>query len=174
VSTPGLPDEFSGYQPQRPEQPNYGYQYPGMPSSYGYPGYPQPGMPPPYGYPGYPQQPPPYSGYPAPSYNIDPAAPYGRDPATGQPLSDKSALAGGLLQIFFGILGIGRFYIGSNTIAVLQLCALAVVFVLTILTFGLASFLGFFLWIFAFIDGILMITGQVKDGQGRKLRPAGN
>jgi hypothetical protein len=42
------------------------------------------------------------------------------------------------------------------------------------LTFGLAGFLGFFLWIWAFVDGVVIITGNVKDGKGRKLRPAGN
>jgi len=36
----------------------------------------------------------------------------------------------------------------------------------TMLTFGLAGFLGFFHWIWAFVDGIVIITGNVKDGKG--------
>ena len=60
--------------------------------------------------PGYPQQPP---GYPPPGQYppayMDPAAPYGRHPLTGEPLSDKSKTVGGLLQLIglFGIVGIG-------------------------------------------------------------------
>ena len=169
MSTPNLPDESFGDTPKRPQQPDYGYPHPGMPPPYGYPGYPYPGMPPPYGYPG---QPTPYSGYPAPSYNIDPAAPYGRDPATGEPLSDKSALAAGLLQIFFGLFGIGRFYIGSPAIGAIQLGLMFLSAMLMIVFIGFFMMFGLAMWVL--IDGILMICGVVKDGNGRKLRPAGN
>ena len=56
-----------------------------------------PGYPPPY--------PPPPGQYP-PVYT-DPAAPYGRHPLTGEPLSDKSKVIAGLLQLL-GLLGAGR------------------------------------------------------------------
>ncbi len=61
-----------------------------------------------------------------------PIAPYGAAPyggmnygvdAYGRPLSDKSKLVAGLLQIFLGGLGIGRFYLGYSTIGVLQIVA---------------------------------------------------
>ena len=132
-------------------------------------GYPHPDAPSPYGYPGQPAR---YSGYPAPSYNIDPAAPYGRDRATGEPLSDKSALAAGLLQIFFGIFGVGRFYIGSPAIGVIQLCLMIISFPLMFVLIGFPLLFCVALWVL--IDGIMMICGVVKDGNGRKLRPAGN
>jgi TM2 domain-containing membrane protein YozV len=122
-------------------------------------------MPPPPGYP----PPQPYPGYPAyPSY-LDPQAPFGRDPATGLPLSDKSATSAGLLQLFFGLFGIGRFYIGSTQIAVAQLCVglFGLVFGLFCL-FGLPALFGGIVW--AIVDAVLIFTGNVKDEYGRKLR----
>ena len=130
-----------------PEQPG---QQPGQPP-YGQPPYGQPGQPS-YGQPAYGQ---PAYGQPAygqPGYAVDPAAPYGRDPMTGEPLSDKSKLVAGLLQLFIGSLGIGRFYLGHNGIAIAQL-----------LTCG-----GCGIW--ALIDGILILIGHVRDAQGRPLR----
>ncbi|MGX1271933.1 hypothetical protein RKD18_005127 [Streptomyces phaeoluteigriseus] len=41
-----------------------------------------------------------------------PEAPYGVDPM-GRPYSDKSKIVAGILQLFLGYLGIGRFYVGS-------------------------------------------------------------
>ena len=76
--------------------------------------------------------------------------------AYGQPLSDKSKLVAGLLQIFLGGFGIGRFYLGYTTIGVLQI-------VVTICTLGFGALWGF-------IDGIIIVVGNVKDPQGRTLR----
>ncbi|PJE96384.1 hypothetical protein CUT44_17870 [Streptomyces carminius] len=71
----------------------------------------------------------------------------------GQPYSDKSKVVVGLLQIFLGGLGIGRFYTGHTGMAVTQL-----------LTCG-----GLGLW--ALIDGILFLTSSTRtDKQGRVLR----
>jgi TM2 domain-containing membrane protein YozV len=147
-----------------------------MPPPSGYPGYPpQPGYPPPQpGYPpplqpGYPT-PPPYPGYAGyPGNTVDPQAPFGRDPATGLPLSDKSATTAGLLQLFFGVFGIGRFYIDSTQIAVAQflLGLSGLVFTLFCL-FGLPILLGSIVW--AIVDAILMFNGNGKDNHGRKLR----
>jgi TM2 domain-containing membrane protein YozV len=94
---------------------------------------------------------------------------FGRDPATGLPLSDKSATTAGLLQLFFGVFGIGRFYIDSTQIAIAQflLGLSALVFTLFCL-FGLPFLLGSIVW--AIVDAILMFTGSVKDNHGRKLR----
>lgn len=105
---------------------------------------------PPYGQPGYGQQP-----YGQAGYAPDPAAPYGRNPMTGEPLSDKSKLVAGLLQLLIP-LGIGRFYLGYTGIGVAQL-------LVTILTCGVGA-----LW--PFIDGILILIGNVRDSHGRPLR----
>src|SRR6201993_5050691 len=113
MSTPNQPPNPSG-------EPPWGRP----PQGYGAPQNPQ--LPPPQGYPprpGYPHQFPGSPAYPAyPGQAVDPQAPYGRDPATGAPLSDKSAVTAGLLQLFLGVFGIGRFYIDSTQIAVAQLC----------------------------------------------------
>jgi TM2 domain-containing membrane protein YozV len=135
-----------------------------MPTPPGYPA--QPGYPQPYPYPGSPSYP--YAGYPS-GYGFDPHAPFGRDPATGVPLSDKSAVTAGLLQLFLGVFGIGRFYIDSTQIAILQLClGMFGVFFTMFCLVGLPVLLGAIVW--AVIDAIMMFTGSVKDNFGRKLR----
>ncbi|MFM9615192.1 TM2 domain-containing protein [Streptomyces niveiscabiei] len=79
-------------------------------------------------------------------------APYGYDPQ-GRPYSDKSKLAAGLLQIFLGGFGVGRFYVGNVGIGIAQL-----------LTCG-----GFGIW--ALIDGIIFLVSNGRtDKQGRVLR----
>jgi TM2 domain-containing membrane protein YozV len=87
-------------------------------------------------------------------------APYGNSQngldAYGQPLSEKSKLIAGLLQIFLSPFAVGRFYLGYTNIAVIQI-------VVTICTCGLGAW-----W--PIIDGILIITGRVPDPQGRALR----
>ncbi|MFH9863564.1 TM2 domain-containing protein [Streptomyces sp. NPDC017202] len=81
-----------------------------------------------------------------------PDAPYGVDPL-GRPYSDKSKIVAGILQLFLGYLGIGRFYVGSVGVGVAQL-----------LTCG-----GLGIW--ALIDGILFLTSNDRtDAQGRVLR----
>lgn len=140
-----------------PGQPGDVPQFPnqGVPP---YGGYPPPGAQP-YGYPA--QSP--YGAYPA-----DPQAPFGRDPVTGEPLSDKSAVAAGLLQFFLGIFGVGRFYIGSNSIGGIQL-ALGIVGILTSWII-IGMFLLFGVGIWALVDSIMMFTRSVPDSYGRKLR----
>ncbi|QFQ99932.1 TM2 domain-containing protein [Streptomyces phaeolivaceus] len=81
-----------------------------------------------------------------------PDAPFGHDPQ-GRPYSDKSKIVAGILQLFLGTLGIGRFYVGSVGVGVAQL-----------LTCG-----GLGFW--ALIDGILFLTSNDRtDAQGRVLR----
>jgi len=89
--------------------------------------------------------------YPVPMPQ-DPAAPFGRD-MMGRPYSDKSKLAAGLMQIFIGTLGIGRFYMGNTGIGIAQL-----------FTCG-----GLGIW--SLIDGILILSGDPVDSTGRPLRP---
>lgn len=106
----------------------------------------------------------------APGYMLapDPGAPFGRDPFTREPLSDKSKVGAGLLQLFLGTLGIGRFYIGSSGIGAAQLILTLVGFATAFIGIGVVLILGVSLW--AFIDAILMFTGGVRDSRGLKLR----
>ncbi|MBK6513938.1 MAG: TM2 domain-containing protein [Polyangiaceae bacterium] len=79
--------------------------------------------------------------------------PYGIHPATGMPYSDKSKVVAGVLQILLPF-GVGRFYTGHIGIGVAQL---------------LTSFICIG-GIWSFIDGIMMLMGNVPDAQGRPLR----
>lgn len=104
------------------------------------------------------------------------------DPVTGQPYSDKTKLAAGLLQLLPGGLavigGIGRLYIGHTTIGVIQI-VLSVVAWVSACCAAVGSFLflplvllvvPFGAWLWFVIDGILLLTGRVTDNQGRLLR----
>jgi TM2 domain len=148
MTTPGdSPQDPFG---QPPQQPPFG-QSPQQPP-YGQPPYGQP----PYGQPPQPAYGQPQGGYPPPAGygapGVDPSAPYGRHPQTGEPLSEKSKMVAGLLQIFAGGFGAGRWYLGDNGIALGQL-----------FTCG-----GCGIW--ALIDAINIFTGKVRDQQGRPLR----
>lgn len=91
------------------------------------------------------------------SYGADPlasVAPSAYYPTFGGIRSDRSRTAAGILQLFLP--GVGRMYLGYMAYGVLQL-------VLTFATCG-------FLYIWSFIDGIIILTGGVKlDGYGRQL-----
>ncbi|OYD70619.1 TM2 domain-containing protein [Rhodococcus sp. OK302] len=133
--------------PQPPQQQGYGQPQ----QAYGQPqqayGQPQQGY-------GQPQQ---AYGQPQQGYGfVDQSAPFGRDPMTGEPLSDKSKVTAGLLGILLGGLGAGRFYLNQPGMAIAQIAV-------TWLTLGFGA-------IWPFIDGIMMLTGSVRDKYGRKLR----
>ncbi|AYJ49935.1 TM2 domain-containing protein [Rhodococcus sp. P1Y] len=153
-SQPGQYDQQTqGYPPPPPESWPQGYPgqpqgFPGQPQGPGFAGYGQQGYGPPQGYP--------VGGYPGSPYGVDPTAPYGRHPVTGEPLSDKSKLTGGLLGILLGPFGAGRFYLNQPGIAVAQIAV-------TWLTCGIGG-------IWPLIDGIMMLTGSVRDEHGRPLR----
>lgn len=84
-------------------------------------------------------------------------------------MSDKSSVVAGVLQLFFGCFGIGRFYIGSNNVAIIQLCLGMFGFLFTVFCLiGLPFLLGSAVW--GVIDAVMMFTGSVKDQYGRKLR----
>ena len=68
----------------------------------------------------------------------------------------RSKIVAGLLQIFLGAFGAGRFYTGHTGIAIGQIAAVW-------LTCGIG-------WIWPIIDGILMLAGQVSDSNGRPLQ----
>ncbi|MQY28097.1 TM2 domain-containing protein [Nocardia aurantia] len=93
-------------------------------------------------------------GY-GPPPGTDPQAPYGRN-AQGEPYSDKSKLVAGLLQIFLGGFGVGRFYLGYTGLGIAQIAV-------TWLTCGIGG-----LW--PLIDGIMILVGKVRDPQGLPLQ----
>src|SRR5947209_19297985 len=135
---------------------------PNAPPPGGYGGPPPGGYGPPPG--GYGPPPGGYGAPPAPGMMggmvgggpMQPAAPYGIDPITGMPFSDKSKMVAGLLQIFLGSFGAGRFYTGHMGLPIAQIAV-------TWLTCGAGA-----LW--PLIDGIMMLLGKVPDAQGRPLR----
>ncbi|MBN9163777.1 MAG: TM2 domain-containing protein [Myxococcales bacterium] len=131
------------YPPNAPPPGGYGAPPPG---GYG----PPPGGygPPPPGVPG--------MGAPMMGGAMMPHAPYGIDPVSGMPFSDKSKMVAGLLQIFVGSFGVGRFYTGHTGLAIAQIAV-------TWLTCGIGA-----LW--PLVDGIMMLMGKVPDAQGRPLR----
>lgn len=88
---------------------------------------------------------------------VTPYAPFGFDPISGLPYSDKSKLAAGLLQIFLGAFGVGRFYMGSIGIAIGQLAV-------TVVTLGALG------WVWPLIDGIVILAGRPTDSNGLPLR----
>jgi TM2 domain-containing membrane protein YozV len=155
--TPAAPESWGqqqapGYPP--PETPGYptsggaaGYPTSGG-AAYGYQqagyqqaGYQQQGP--------YPQQ----AGYPA-TYQQP-----GQQPmydAQGRPLSDKSKLVAGLLGIFLGGFGVGRFYTGHVLLGVIQL-------VVSVCTLGVGAIWGL-------VDGIIILVNGGTDAQGRVLR----
>jgi TM2 domain-containing membrane protein YozV len=139
MTEPQFSGSESGTPP--PQQPDYPPPYPPPPGQYG----PQNQYPPPVG-----QYPPAYT---------DPAAPYGRHPLTGEPLSDKSKVVAGLLQLLglFGLVGIGRIYLGYTGLGIAQL-------VVGLVTCGL----GAIIW--GIIDAVLLLTDKVRDPEGRPLR----
>jgi hypothetical protein len=94
---------------------------------------------------------------PAPAFGVAPygGAGYGVD-AYGRPLSDKSKIVAGLLQIFLSTFAVGRFYLGYTNLAIIQV-------VVTFCTCGIGA-------IWPFIDGIVILMGNVPDAQGRPLR----
>jgi len=148
------PDVTQQVPQDQPEQPQPGSPYEQPPSGPGYANQPQPPTPD-QGMAMAPQ----YSPY-APQYSPhapQPLAPFGVDPITGLPYSDKSKLVAGLLQIFLGGLGIGRFYLGNVGMGIAQIIVVACT-----LGFG-------YLW--PLIDGIMLLAGKPRDRAGRPLRP---
>lgn len=159
------PGEPPSQPPNPAGEPPWGWQPPGYGSQPNPYQPPPPGYPPPQAYPGHPG----YGAYPGHPGYVDPQAPFGRDPVTGLPLSDKSAATAGLLQLFLGVFGIGRFYIDSTQIAVAQLCLGLFGTLFSLFCFlGFPVLLGSIIW--SIVDAILIFTGSVKDNYGRKLR----
>jgi len=71
-------------------------------------------------------------------------------------VSSRHKVVAGVLGIILGAFGVHRFYLGFIGIGLLQVF-------LTIITFGWAGIWGF-------IEGILCLTGQMRDADGLPLR----
>lgn len=81
-------------------------------------------------------------------------------PGVGAP---KSKLVAGLLGILLGAFGVHRFYLGYNTIAIIQL----ILGLLGILTCGITTIAS---GIWGLIDGIMILTGSINtDAKGQPL-----
>jgi TM2 domain-containing membrane protein YozV len=130
----------------------------------GYPPGPPAGYPGPYGQQPYPPQQGFHPGF-GPPQQVH--APFGVHPTLGLPYSDKSKIAAGLLQIFVGTFGVGRFYTGHTGIAIGQLVGCMVgVWILSWFTCGISALVVF--W--PLVDGIVLMASDSTDAQGRLLR----
>jgi TM2 domain-containing membrane protein YozV len=145
--------------------PPAAYPVPSPPPAASY--YPPPTPPayyPPVGYPGY-----------APGYQgmIAPMA-LAFDPVTGQPYSSKSKTTAGLLQLVLGLIlalgGVGRLYAGHIPLGLTQLL-LSIGAYLSLCSGAIGLLFVFAMWLWAWIDGLVMLTGRPVDGDGRLLRP---
>jgi Domain of unknown function (DUF1707)./TM2 domain. len=109
-----------------------------------------------------PALPPPPAPYPG-----SPPAPYGRDGATGMPLSDKQKWVAGVLQLVLPF-GTGRLYSGRVGLGITQL-GVSLFFAMPLLTGrSPAALVVPVLW--CWLDGIAILTGRPADGHGRLLR----
>ncbi|MBV8819918.1 MAG: TM2 domain-containing protein [Acidobacteriaceae bacterium] len=117
-----------------------------------------------------PSQPPQYqqqSQYQQPQYQQPPYQQPGYQQQPYDPAA-KSKLVAGLLGIFVGWLGVHRFYLGYNNIAMAQLACGVVGLVLSPFTCGLIL-IGASVW--GLVDGIMILTGSIRtDAYGKPLR----
>ncbi len=123
---------------------------------------PQPSAP----QPGYAASPAPQPGFSgSPAYGAPPiqtSMPPQQQPIPGA-AAPKSKLVAGLLGILLGAFGVHRFYLGYNTIAIIQL----VLGLLGILTCGITTIAS---GIWGLIDGIMILTGSINtDAKGQPL-----
>jgi len=94
-------------------------------------------------------------------------------PLTGEPLSDRSSVVAGVLQLLLGGVGAGRLYTGHVAIALAQLGVVWVVALLMVCGAGGSPellALGWLGFTWPAVDGIILLTGGQRDSQGRRLR----
>lgn len=96
------------------------------------------------------------------------------DPLTGEPLSPKSKVVAGLLQIFLGGLGVGRFYTGHIGLAIAQIAVVwgwvGISVCFGLLTFGFGLLFAPLVLLWPLIDGIVLLAGRQRDSDGYILR----
>jgi TM2 domain-containing membrane protein YozV len=75
------------------------------------------------------------------------------------PVPPRSKVAAAVLAFVVGWLGVHNFYLGRNGIAIAQLTA-------TVATCGIAAPI---VWVWAMLEGVLVLTGGIRDNLGRPL-----
>ena len=113
------------------------------------------------------------AAYPPPAAPLyaSPTAPYGVDPATGLPWSDKSRSTAGLLQLLLplvGVCGVGRLYAGQTAIGLMQLLGFFLGGLLMVVLIGFV--IAPAVWLWAVVDGIVLLASGGRDQYGRPLR----
>jgi hypothetical protein len=116
----------------------------------------------------------PYPGLPAsaPPVTAVAAGAHSVHPLTGEPLSDRSGVVAGVLQLLLGWVGAGRLYTGHVGIAVAQLGVVWLVALLMVCGVASPEFwaLGWLGLTWPTVDGLIMLCGGQRDSQGRRLR----
>lgn len=83
-------------------------------------------------------------------------------PTPEKPIENKK-LAAGLCALLVGTLGIHKFVLGYNTEGIIYIVAFVVVFMFSIITCGLGSFLFVPLGIIPLIEGIIYLTKSDEE-----------
>ncbi len=81
--------------------------------------------------------------------------------------SPKSRLVALLLCFFLGMTGAHRFYVGQSLSACLMLLLFLVSLLLALVFVGYIGLMLDYIW--AVIDGILILVGAFRDGDGRRV-----
>jgi TM2 domain-containing membrane protein YozV len=84
-------------------------------------------------------------------------------------ISTKSRLAATLFAWFLGIFGAHRFYVGKTGTAVTML-VLGIVGFATVWIFFLGTILLIAVGIWAFVDFIIAVTGNMRDREGKLIQ----
>lgn len=80
----------------------------------------------------------------------------------------KSKILAGILGIFFGCFGVHNFYLGYNTKAIVQLVLTILGLILSCVFVGIFLVMAVYIW--TFIEGILILIGNIKtDATGTPL-----
>ncbi|MDH6199250.1 TM2 domain-containing membrane protein YozV [Mycobacterium frederiksbergense] len=88
--------------------------------------------------------------------------------STPAPRPAKSGVVAGLLQLFLGWFGLGRFYLGYTGIGGVQLTLGLIGLIGTLMCWvGLIVLVPLSIWLF--IEGICMIAGAIPDVTGQKV-----
>ena len=84
-------------------------------------------------------------------------------------VSQKSRLAATLLAWFLGYFGAHRFYIGKTGTAIIMLI-LNIIGWSTLWVYGIGFIFLIPVWIWALIDFILIVSGNMKDKEGKLIK----
>lgn len=87
----------------------------------------------------------------------------------GEHYSRRSRIVAGLLQLFFGWHGLGRFYLGYYNLGAVQLTLGLVGLATTLLCYvGLVILVPLTIWVE--IEACMMLAGAMRDSDGYRLR----